>query len=123
MAQQGFVAVMMRLISRRAIIYERFQPVYFSLGFVAEIHRHFPRPTIVLIAVSELLATRGERPGAFLLRICLSVSGNFFGVLFFPGSVSDGICLPPFKYLVPCYTIHSFSLSRQDHIATQTKPI
>jgi hypothetical protein len=73
----------------------------FSLRFAVGIHRHFARPTIVPIAVGELLATRCERPIAPLLRICLSISvvfWIFFCVLGpFRVLLSSGIYLPPFE--------------------------
>jgi len=56
---------------------------------------------IVPIAVSELLSTAPERPAAFLLQICLSmslVSGIVSCVLGpFPVLLSGSICLPPFE--------------------------
>jgi hypothetical protein len=61
----------------------------FVLGVHSRDTSPFVRPTIVPIAVSELLATRRERPGAFLLRTCLSisvVSGMFAHSRPFPGS-------------------------------------
>ena len=81
--------------------YERFQVVHFSLRFALEIHRHFARPTIVLIAVGELLTAHCERSGAFLPRICLSISvvpWIFSCVLSsFRVLLLSGICLPPLE--------------------------